>query len=119
AEASQQIRALVDASLQQVEAGARLVDSSGEAMQDIGGRVQQVVTAMARIDAASARQVSAVDDVERLLRRIGEGTRQSGNVAHASSQAAIAMREQAQELAVAAETFVLGGDDAPRQPRAA
>lgn len=119
AEASQQIRTLVDASLQQVEAGAHLVDSSGEAMQDIGGRVQQVVTAMARIDAASARQVSAVDDVERLLRRIGEGTRQSGNVAHASSQAAVAMREQAQELAVAAETFVLGGDDAPRQPRAA
>lgn len=119
AEASQQIRALVDASLQQVEAGARLVDSSGEAMQDIGGRVQQVVTAMARIDAASARQVSAVDDVERLLRRIGEGTRQSGNVAHASSQAAMAMREQAQELAATAETFVLGGNDTPRQSHAA
>ncbi len=119
AEASQQIRTLVDASLQQVEAGARLVDSSGEAMQDIGGRVQQVVTAMERIDAASARQVSAVDDVERLLRRIGEGTRQSGNVAHASSQAALAMREQAQELAAAAETFVLVPGEAPRASRAA
>jgi len=119
AEASQQIRALVDASLRQVEAGARLVDSSGEAMQDIDGHVQQVAAALARIDAASARQVSAVDDVERLLRRIGEGTRQSGAVAQASSQAALAMRTQAQELAVAAESFVLAGDDAPRSSRAA
>jgi len=119
AAASQQIRALVDASLQQVEAGAHLVDSSGEAMQDIGGRVQQVVVAMARIDAASARQVSAVDDVERLLRRIGDGTRQSGNVARASSQAALAMHEQAQELAAAAETFVVDGDAAPRLSPAA
>jgi methyl-accepting chemotaxis protein len=74
---------------------------------------------MARIDAASARQVSAVDDVERLLRRIGEGTRQSDNVARASSQAALAMREQAQDLAAAAETFVLGGHDAPPPARVA
>ncbi|MNN29016.1 hypothetical protein D3C81_1426040 [compost metagenome] len=78
-------------------------------MHDINGRVQQVVTAMARIDAASERQVIAVDDVERLLRRIGEGTAQSGNVARASSQAAVEMRVQAQELAAAAEMFVLGG----------
>jgi len=110
AEASQQIRVLVDASLQQVEAGARLVDTSGEVMHDISGRVQQVVTAMARIDAGSERQVSAVDDVERLLRRIGEGTRQSGNVARASSQAAAEMRVQAQELAAAAERFVVVGE---------
>ncbi len=110
AEASQQIRVLVDASLQQVEAGARLVDTSGEVMHDISGRVQQVVTAMARIDAGSERQVSAVDDVERLLRRIGEGTRQSGNVARASSQAAAEMRVQAQELAAAAERFVVAGE---------
>jgi len=74
---------------------------------------------MARIDAASARQVSAVDDVERLLRRIGDGTRQSGNVARASSQAALAMHEQAQELAAAAETFVVDGDAAPRLSPAA
>ncbi len=114
AEASQQIRTLVDASLRQVEAGARLVDTSGEVMHDIAGRVQQVVTAMARIDAASERQVVAVDDVERLLRRIGEGTQQSGNVARASSQAAVEMRVQAQELAAAAERFVLeaGADEA-------
>jgi methyl-accepting chemotaxis protein len=110
AEASQQIRVLVDASLQQVEAGARLVDTSGEVMHDISGRVQQVVTAMARIDAGSERQVSAVDDVERLLRRIGEGTRQSGNVARASSQAAAEMRVQAQELAAAAERFVVAAE---------
>jgi len=115
AEASQQIRTLVDASLEQVEAGARLVAGSGAAMQDIGGRVQQVVTAMARIDAASERQVSAVDDVERLLRRIGEGTRQSGRVAHASSQAAQAMRVQAQELAHAAEIFVIAEEGEPEQ----
>lgn len=110
AEASRQIRVLIDASLQQMEEGARLVDTSGEAMQDISGRVQQVVTAMVRIDAASERQVSAVDDVERLLRRIGEGTRQSGNVARASSEAAVEMRAQAQELAAAAEMFVLAGE---------
>ncbi len=113
AEASQQIRVLVDASLRQVEEGARLVDTSGEAMHDINSRVQQVVTAMARIDAASERQVSAVEDVERLLRRIGEGTQQSGNVARASSHAAVEMRVQAQELAAAAERFVLVAEEAP------
>lgn len=113
AEASQQIRVLVDASLRQVEEGARLVDTSGEAMHDINSRVQQVVTAMARIDAASERQVSAVEDVERLLRRIGEGTQQSGNVARASSHAAVEMRVQAQELAAAAERFVLMAEEAP------
>lgn len=107
AEASKQIRGLIDASLRQVEEGARLADSSGAAMQDIGGRVAQVASALERIDAGSARQVSAVDDVERLLRRIGEGTRQSGEVARASSHAAQAMREQTQELAAAAEVFVV------------
>ncbi|WP_312915773.1 methyl-accepting chemotaxis protein [Stenotrophomonas sp.] len=107
AEASKQIRGLIDASLRQVEEGARLADSSGVAMQDIGSRVAQVASALERIDAGSARQVSAVDDVERLLRRIGEGTRQSGEVARASSLAALAMHEQTQELATAAEVFVL------------
>ncbi|MCD9085305.1 methyl-accepting chemotaxis protein [Stenotrophomonas sp. SY1] len=119
AEASQQIRVLVDESLQQVEAGARLVDTSGEAMHDISGRVQQVVTAMARIDAASERQVVAVDDVERLLRRIGEGTQQSGKVARASSQAAVEMRAQAQELAAAAERFVVAAELEGEQVQAA
>jgi len=112
AEASKQIRGLIDASLRQVEEGVRLADSSGEAMQDIDGRVQQVVSAMQRIDEGSTRQVSAVDDVERLLRRIGDGTQQSGGVARASSQAALAMREQAQELAAAAEVFVLDAEQA-------
>ncbi len=115
AEASRQIRVLIDDSLRQMEEGARLVDTSGAAMQDISGRVQQVVTAMARIDAASERQVSAVDDVERLLRRIGEGTRQSGNVARASSEAAVEMRVQAQELAAAAEMFVLVAEEEPEE----
>ena len=121
AEASRQIRALVDASLQQVEAGAQLVADSGAAMQDIDGRVRQVASALARIDAASERQVSAVDDVERLLRRIGEGTQQSGKVANAASQAAQAMRVQARELAHAAEIFVIAEEDEPEQaqPRAA
>ena len=120
AEASRQIRTLVDASLQQVEAGAQLVAGSGAAMQDIDGRVRQVASALARIDAASERQVSAVDDVERLLRRIGEGTRQSGKVANAASQSAQAMRMQAQELAAAAEVFVIAGsEEAEPQRRAA
>ena len=44
------------------------------------------------------------------LRRIGDGTRQSGNVARASSQAALALHEQAQELAAAAETFVVDAE---------
>ena len=112
ADASQEIRRLIEYLLQHVESGAGLVDNSGATMHEILGKVQQVADVMNQISEASERQGEAVAELGHVLRRIGQGTEQNAALVEQSSAAADSMREQAARLAEAAEAFVV--DDSAR-----
>jgi methyl-accepting chemotaxis protein len=107
ANASQEIRRLIEHSLQEVEAGAKLVDGTGATMDEILCKVQRVAEMMGEISDASSRQGGAVAEVGHVLRRIGQSTEQNAALAEESSAAASSMREQAARLADAAEAFVV------------
>ncbi len=104
---AQEIRKLVDGSLQQVEQGAKLVGSTGATMDDILSRVERVVGVVEQINAASQRQGEAVGGVDRLLRGIGQGTEQNAALAEESNAAARSLLEQAGHLSEAAQAFIV------------
>jgi|GEM_PF-564404 len=106
-DAAREIRGLVTGSLNEVESGARLVDSTVTTMQEILDRVQQVAEVMGDINTASGRQGQALDSLDRLLRQIGQSTEQNAALAEESSAAASSLLEQAGHLGEAARTFIV------------
>lgn len=106
-DAAREIRGLVTGSLNEVESGARLVDSTVTTMQEILDRVQQVAEVMGDINTASGRQGQALDSLDRLLRQIGQSTEQNAALAEESSAAANSLLEQAGHLGDAARTFIV------------
>jgi methyl-accepting chemotaxis protein len=104
-EASRQIKAIVDASVERVEAGSNLVRGAGQTMGDIVGRVQKVNALIADIARASAEQASAVQSVGSAVSHLDSMTQSNAALAEQSSAAAQTLRRQAEGLTRAVAVF--------------
>jgi len=96
--AAGEIRTLIAASVEQVEAGAGQIREVSSSLAELMGQVQQVDTAMKVLAHATVEQTAAVDQVAEAVRLIGETT--EGN-AHSVQNAAIVasqLEDQARAL---------------------
>jgi len=105
--AAKEIKGLIDESVQQVGAGARLVHGAGQTMRDIVGSVARVNDIMAEISAASKEQSAGIEQVNQTVMQMDETTQQNAALVEEASAAARAMEEQAEQLAVAVARFRL------------
>ncbi|HTD04432.1 methyl-accepting chemotaxis protein [Undibacterium sp.] len=105
--AAKEIKTLIGASVETVNAGGKLVDAAGKTMDDIVSSVQRVAQIMAEITAAGQEQSSGIEEVNRAITQMDEMTQQNAALVEQAAAAAESMEEQAARLAQTVSAFKL------------
>lgn len=108
AEAAKEIKQLIEASVEKVETGTRLVSDAGSTMTDIVQSVQRVTDTIGAISAAAAEQNSGVAQVNKAIGNLDQMTQENAALVEQSAAAAHSLREQADQLAHAVAMFKVG-----------
>jgi methyl-accepting chemotaxis protein len=107
AAAAKEIKQLIGASVDQVDAGSKLVAGAGATMDEVLASVSRVTDIMAEITAASIEQTSGIEHVNQSIGKMDEVTQQNAALVEEASAAAEALQEQAAELAQSVRLFKL------------
>ena len=107
AAAAREIKLLINSSVEQVEAGARLVDTAGATMTGIVQAVRRVADLMNEIDAASSEQSQGIGQVNASIATMDDVTQQNAALVEEAAAAASALEEQTARLAQVVGVFKL------------
>ena len=107
AEAAKEIKALIGASVERVETGARLVGDAGTTMVDIVTQVRQVAGLIGEISSATIEQTSGIGQVSEAVAQLDQATQQNAALVEESAAAADSLSQQAQRLVEAVRVFKL------------
>ena len=107
AEAAKEIKSLIVASVEKVEAGARQVDLAGTSMADIVSQVQRVSQLISELSNASGEQSTGIHQVGDAVAQLDQVTQQNAALVEESAAAAESLRVQAANLADAVRVFRL------------
>ncbi|MBI3349584.1 MAG: MCP four helix bundle domain-containing protein [Burkholderiales bacterium] len=107
AEAAREIKALIGASVERVEAGTILVNDAGATMTDIVGSVQRVTDIIGEISAAAVEQSQGIAQVNGTVTELDQMTQQNAALVEESAAAAQSLKEQAVRLAGLVSSFKL------------
>ncbi|WP_019577695.1 methyl-accepting chemotaxis protein [Curvibacter lanceolatus] len=118
AEASKEIRRLIQDSVERVESGSALVDRAGATMSEVVGSIQRVSDIMAEISAGSAEQAQGVNQIGEAVTQMDQTTQQNAALVEEMSAAADSLRGQANDLVQAVAVFKLAAGHAAGPARA-
>jgi methyl-accepting chemotaxis protein len=118
ARAAKDIKGLINDSVEKVQAGAQLVDESGQALAGIIHSAKKVADIVDDIAAASQEQSTGIEQVNRAVTQMDEVTQQNAALVEEAAAAARAMQEQADQLQAQMSYFRLAGAVAPAAPAA-
>jgi methyl-accepting chemotaxis protein len=118
AAAAKEIKELIGASVDKVDAGSKLVDQAGMTMDEVVNSIGRVNAIMSEIMAASSEQITGIEQVNTAVVEIDNGTQQNAALVEQAAAAAEAMRQQASKLAELVSVFKLHPSEA-RAHRAA
>ncbi len=107
AQAAKEIKGLIGASVERVEAGSRLVADAGATMSEIVGSVQRVSDIIGEITTASAEQSTGIGQVNSSVSELDQMTQQNAALVEESAAAAESLKEQATRLAQVVSVFKL------------
>ncbi|UMR30350.1 methyl-accepting chemotaxis protein [Massilia sp. MB5] len=123
AAAAKEIKELISASVDNVDAGAALVDKAGSTMDEIVSSVSRVTDIMAEIMAAGEEQSSGIEQINQAVAQMDEVTQQNAALVEEAAAAAGAMQDQAAALEEVVSVFKVdgasAGNGAPARGRAA
>ncbi len=95
AAAAKDIKTLIDDSVIKVEAGSKLVDEAGAAMQGIVAEVKHVTDLISEISAATTEQTSGLSQINDAVLQLSDVTQQNAALVEESATAAGSLSEQA------------------------
>ncbi len=110
AEAAKEIKALIQASVQRIEAGAHLVEQAGATMGDIVQSVNRVNRIMSEINASTVEQSKGIGSVSQSVNELDRMTQQNAAMVEESAAAAESLKTQTARLAGAVNMFKLGAE---------
>jgi methyl-accepting chemotaxis protein len=116
AEAAKEIKTLINASVERVEQGTRLVDQAGTTMTEVVSSIRRVTDLMGEISAASNEQSLGVAQVGEAVTHMDQSTQQNAALVEEMAAAASSLKSQAQELVQVVEVFKLGDGHRAAQP---
>ncbi|MRW87315.1 HAMP domain-containing protein [Pseudoduganella sp. FT26W] len=124
AAAAKEIKELITASVDSVDAGAALVDQAGATMEDIVASVARVTDIMSEIMAAGSEQSSGIEQINQAVAQMDETTQRNAALVEQAAAAADSLQEQAVGLEQLVSVFKLDEADQrgrlpPRQARLA
>ena len=109
AEAAKEIKLLIQASVDRVADGARLVQEAGGTMQEIVQSIQRVTHTMAEINAVAAEQRDGVAQVSEAVSSLDQMTQQNAALVEESAAAAQSLSEQTQNMQTVVGRFKVPG----------
>ncbi len=109
AEAAREIKTLIGASVERVEAGSRLVQDAGGTMGEIVASVQRVSDIIAEISSAAGEQSKGIGQVNGAVAQLDQMTQQNASLVEQSAAAAQSLREQAGKLTRVVASFRIEG----------
>ena len=112
ATAAKEIKELIDASVQQVNAGSRLVQDAGATMEKVVDSVRQVTTIVAEISNASQEQSTGIAEIGGAVSQMDQATQQNAALVEEATAAAQSLQQQAAQLADAVAGFKLDANGA-------
>ncbi|GAB2786406.1 methyl-accepting chemotaxis protein [Halomonas shantousis] len=112
ANAAKEIKGLVNESVSRVEAGATLVDRTGQTLGEILASIQQVSGLVAEIAVASREQAQGIDQVNVAVSQMDTVTQQNASLVEQSSAASRSLQDQAGALLQEVSFFKGAGDSA-------
>ncbi|MFZ4877794.1 methyl-accepting chemotaxis protein [Janthinobacterium sp. Mn2066] len=116
ASAAKEIKTLIGDSVEQVNAGSKLVAEAGSTMDDIVASVHRVSDIITEITAASNEQSVGIDEINRAIGQMDAVTQQNAALVEESAAAAESMQHQAHQLAQVVSVFNLGGQAGLKRP---
>ncbi len=105
AEAAKEIKALIGASVERIDSGARLVHGAGSTMGQIVTSVTQVGDIVSSISAAANEQSSGITEVGQAVAQLDKMTQQNAALVEQSAAAAQSLKGQVQHLSHAVSMF--------------
>src|SRR5471032_3191905 len=118
AAAAKEIKVLIDDSVQQVGAGAKLVYQAGATMKEIVDSVKRVTDIMSEINLASVEQTAGIEQINHAVMQMDDVTQQNAALVEEAAASASALQQQAASLAEVVSVFTLGAG-APAAAQAA
>jgi methyl-accepting chemotaxis protein len=111
AAAAKEIKALIGDSVEQVEAGSKLVGQAGATMDDVVASVRRVTDIMGEITAASREQSIGIEQVNQAIAQMDQVTQQNAALVEQAAAAAESLQDQATNLTQVISVFKF--DDQP------
>jgi len=105
AEAAREIKTLIQASVERVESGSRLVSDAGATMSDIVQSVRKVADVLNEITATSAEQSAGIAAVNDAIAKLDQMTQQNAALVEQSAAAAESLKDQSTQLDRAVSAF--------------
>ncbi|MEO1853404.1 methyl-accepting chemotaxis protein [Chromohalobacter sp.] len=121
AEASREIKSLIDNAADKTQAGAELARSAGTAMEEIVEGVARVSEVLGEIDAATSEQRDGIGQVNVAVTELDNMTQQNAAMVEQSATAAAELKAQSHRLAETVGAFTLrerGEGERNHQPAA-
>ncbi|CAN5327276.1 methyl-accepting chemotaxis protein [soil metagenome] len=109
AAAAKEIKGLIGASVDRVEAGSRLVQDAGTTMTEIVASVGKVTDIIGEIRASTVEQSEGIGTVNTAVGQLDQMTQQNAALVEQSAAAAESLRDQAGKLAGLVSGFKLQG----------
>jgi methyl-accepting chemotaxis protein len=107
AAAAKEIKALIDDSVANVDAGSTLVEQAGSTMAQIVDSVRRVTDIMGEITAASQEQTTGIEQVNQAIAQMDEVTQQNAALVEQEAAATAALKTLAENLAQVVSAFQL------------
>ncbi|MCB8889186.1 methyl-accepting chemotaxis protein [Vreelandella malpeensis] len=117
ASAAQEIRALIDVSVDHTQQGNQIVSTAAQQMAEIHRSITQVTDVIGEIAAGAREQTAGIEQVNTAIAEMDTMTQQNASMVSQSATLAAAMRENAERLDQLMSEFVLGNEGAARTTR--
>ena len=98
ATAAKEIKALINESVQKVGDGSELVNRSGQTLAEIVHSVKRVTDIISEISAASQEQAAGIDQVNKAVMQMDQGTQQNAALVEQATSASQSMKQEAAGL---------------------
>jgi methyl-accepting chemotaxis protein len=117
ASAAKEIKVLIQDSVGKVTEGTRLVDETGQVLDEIVIGVKKVTDVVAEIAHSSREQASGIDQVNKSVTAMDSVTQQNATLVEEASAAAQALTGQAASLAELIARYQVGADTSAKRLR--
>ncbi|NOH78139.1 PAS domain-containing protein [Vibrio sp. RE86] len=98
AAAAKEIKGLIKDSVEKVDEGSRLVDESGETLNEIVDAVAKVTELISQIASSSQEQSTGIDEINRAISTMDEMTQQNASLVEETSAASQSLKDEGKQL---------------------